>query len=94
MGRYVDHKGNIVDEQDGVDVIGNKQFRFIAYSAYTSLKHGYLGKHNHVKIPHCVECGTRVNFPDDNNPYVGFKYANNYVAFKLRMPISSNSNLF
>ncbi len=77
LGRYVDHKGNIVDEQDGVDIIGNKQLCFIAYSAYTSLKHGYLGKQNRVKIPHCVKCCIHVNFPDDNNAYVGFKHADN-----------------
>ncbi len=77
LGRYVDEKGNIVDEKDGVDIIGNKQLCFIAYSAYTSLKHGYLGKCNRVKVPHCVECSIRVNFPDDNNVYVGFKCANN-----------------
>jgi hypothetical protein len=26
-----------------------------------------------IPLPHCVQCGIRVNFPDD--AYVGFKHA-------------------
>jgi hypothetical protein len=32
--------GNIVDEADGQVRIGNKQLRILAYSAFTSIKHG------------------------------------------------------
>ncbi len=75
MGRYVDEKGNVVDEDDAYDIIGNKQLWFIAYSAYTDMKHGYLGKQKRIKIPYCIECGIRANYPDENNVYVGFKEA-------------------
>jgi len=53
----------------------HKQLRFLAYAAYTSAKHGYLGKRKREPIPHCVECGIRCNYPDDNNCYMGFREA-------------------
>jgi hypothetical protein len=63
-------EANINNEHVGCS---NKQLRFLAYSAYTSAKHGYLGKHKRVWIPHCMECGIRCNYPDENNNYVGFR---------------------
>jgi hypothetical protein len=74
-GKFVDRDGNIVDDADGRVRIGNKQLRFLAYSAFTSMKHGYLGKHNRIPIPKCVESGIRLNYPDNNNEYVGFRSA-------------------
>ena len=38
---------NVAENEAGGHVrIGNKQLRFLAYSMFTSMKHGYLGKHN------------------------------------------------
>jgi hypothetical protein len=75
VGRIVDESGNIVDGHDGGTVVGNKQLRFIAYSVFTSMKHGYLGKRNRVQLPNCVEHGIRDTFPDSNKSYTGFKSA-------------------
>jgi hypothetical protein len=36
------------------------------------MKHGYLGKHNRIPIPKCVESGIRLKYLDTNNTYVGF----------------------
>jgi hypothetical protein len=76
-GRFVDDDGNVMDEfEEGrCDVITNKQLRFLCYSAYSSAKHGYLGKKKCVPIPYCVECGIRLHFPEKNHFYVGFTYA-------------------
>jgi hypothetical protein len=46
----------------GVEIKKKGEKHYIAYSAYTSLKHGYLGKHNRVKVPHCVECRMMASF--------------------------------
>jgi hypothetical protein len=76
IGCYIDADGNIVEgNHDGGSVITNKQLRFLAYSAYTSAKHGYLGKRKRIPIPHCVESGIRRNFPEENGFYIGFKNA-------------------
>jgi hypothetical protein len=76
IGCYIDADGNIVEgNHDGGSVITNKQLRFLAYSAYTSAKHGYLGKCKRIPIPHCVESGIRCNFPEENGFYIGFKNA-------------------
>ncbi len=80
LGCFVDSDGNIIDEEDGCDAITNKQLHFMAYTAYVSLKHGYLEKRNRVRIPHCVECGIRCKYPDDDNFYVGFRYADDSNA--------------
>jgi hypothetical protein len=66
VGRIIDESCNIVDGHDGSTVIGNKQLRFIAYSVFTSMKHGYLGKRNRVQLPICVEHGIHDTFPDSN----------------------------
>jgi len=50
----------------------NKQLRYYCYTAFTSMKHGYLGKKKRIPIPSCVECGIRSKFPDGNDNYVGF----------------------
>jgi hypothetical protein len=74
VGRYVDADGNVLEASDGVHgIIGNKQLRFIAYTAYSFLKHGYLGKKNRMKIPHCVECVIQNKHPGSTSNYVGFK---------------------
>jgi hypothetical protein len=75
VGRMVDECGIVVDGCNSGTVIGNKQLRFVAYSLYTNLKYGYLGKRNRVPIPSCVEQGIRENFPDSNKCYIGFKVA-------------------
>jgi hypothetical protein len=74
-GKFVDRHGNIVDDADGQVRIGNKQLRFMAYSAFTSMKHGYFGKRNRIPIPKCVESGIQLNYPDNNNAHVGFRSA-------------------
>ncbi len=73
-GKFVDRDGNIVDD-DGQARIGNKQLSFVDCSAFTSMKHGYLGKRNRIPIPKCIESGIRLNYPDNNNAYVGFRLA-------------------
>jgi hypothetical protein len=77
VGRLVDKDGNVVEEyEEGItDLITNKQLRFLAYFAYTSLKHGFLGKKKRIPIPHCMECGIRLHFPEKNKCHVGFCYA-------------------
>jgi hypothetical protein len=77
VGRLVDKDGNVIQEyEEGTtDLITNKQLRFLAYSAYTSLKHGFLGKKKRIPIPHCVECGIRLHFPEKSKCYVGFRHA-------------------
>jgi hypothetical protein len=74
VGKFVDGHGNIVDEDDagGHVRIGNKQLRFLAYSMFTSMKHGYLGKHNRKLLPRCVESPIHLKYPDVNNTYLGF----------------------
>jgi hypothetical protein len=57
------------------EVIGNRQLRFVAYSAYSNMKHGYLGKRNRIPLPPCVESGIRNKYPDSTNSYVGFKFS-------------------
>ncbi len=71
----MDEAGNVIDCSDSGDTIGNKQLRFLSYSEYTNMKHGYLGKHNRVPIPNCVVSGIRVSYPDKNNCFVGFRNA-------------------
>jgi hypothetical protein len=39
---------------------------------FTSMKHGYVGKHNRKPLPECVESGIRLKYPYVNNSYVGF----------------------
>jgi hypothetical protein len=76
VGCRVDSDGNVDHENhDGGTVITNKQLRFLAYSAYTSAKHGYLGKRKRIPIPYSVESGIRCNFPEENGFYVGFREA-------------------
>ncbi len=76
VGCCIDSDGNVDHENyDGGTVITNKQLRFLAYSAYTSAKHGYLGKRKRIPIPYCVESGIRCNFPEENGFYVGFREA-------------------
>ncbi len=76
VGCCIDSDGNVDHENyDGGTVITNKQLRFLAYSAYTSAKHGYLGKRKRIPIPYCVESGIRCNFPEENGFYVGFQEA-------------------
>ena len=77
VGRLVDKDGNVIQEykEGTTDLITNKQLRFLAYSAYTSLKHGFLGKKKRIPIPHCVECGIRLHFPEKSKCYVGFRHA-------------------
>jgi hypothetical protein len=77
FGRLVDKDGNVIEEyEEGTtDLITNKQLRFLAYSAYTSLKHGFLGKKKRIPIPHCVECGIHLHFLEKSKCYVGFRHA-------------------
>jgi hypothetical protein len=52
--------------------ITNQQLRYFAYSAFTSAKHGYLGKKNHIPWPLCIQNGIQDKFPEEDNNYVGF----------------------
>jgi hypothetical protein len=74
VGRFIDDDGQIYEEfAEGRNVVTNKNIRCVAYSIFTALKHGVVGRKKRIKLPHCVECGIRTNYPDDNNNYVGFK---------------------
>jgi hypothetical protein len=53
----------------------NKNKRFLSYSGYSALKHGYLGRNNRLKVPHCVETGIQSNYTEDDGTYVGFRPA-------------------
>jgi hypothetical protein len=76
LGYFMDEDGNVVDELTRkASIITNCQLQFLAYSAFTSMKHHYLGKKKCLPLPYCIQCGIRVNFPDDHNYYVGFRYA-------------------
>jgi hypothetical protein len=63
---WTEYCGNVVEEyEEGkTDLITNKQLHFLAYSAYTSLRHGFLGKKKRVPIPHCMKCGLCLPFPE------------------------------
>ncbi len=58
--------------------INNRQVRYLAYSAFTLAKHGYLGKTKRVPLPNCVVHGIRDTFPNESNNYVGFRDAKDY----------------
>jgi hypothetical protein len=53
--------------------LSNKEKRFLAYTAYTMLKYGYLGQNNRRRIPLCVKNGIRLNYSEDSGVYIGFK---------------------
>jgi hypothetical protein len=40
---------------------------------FTALKYGVVGRKKWIKLPHCVECGIRTNFSNNDNNYIGFK---------------------
>jgi len=45
VGYYMNEGGTVVDElTEKSSIITNHQLQFLAYSAFTSMKHGYLGK--------------------------------------------------
>ncbi len=44
-------------------------------NAFTSAKHGNLGKKKRIPLPDCVVSGIRDVYPDVDNEYVGFKPA-------------------
>jgi hypothetical protein len=61
VGNYMNEDGIVVDElTEKSSIITNHQLQFLAYSAFTSMKHGYLGKKKPIPLPHCVQCGIRV----------------------------------
>lgn len=72
-GCSVDGAGNVTDCSDSGDTIGNNQLRFLSYSEYSYMKHGYLRKHNRLPIPNCMVCGIHQSYRDKNNFYVGFR---------------------
>jgi hypothetical protein len=74
VGFYMNEDGNVVHDQvDKATAIKNWQLHFLAYSAFTSAKHGYLGKKNHTSLPLCVQNGIRDQFPDVDKNYVSFR---------------------
>ena len=68
------------------DVLAEKSFddvdethraiRFMCYSTYTRLVHGYLGRNNRKKPPSCVKEHIKNNWPDPNDIYVDFQENN------------------
>jgi hypothetical protein len=64
--------------------LSNKEIRFLCYSGYSAMRHGYLGRHNRRRIPFCVEEGFRFHYPDDNGSYVGFRSAEEVADPKRR----------
>jgi hypothetical protein len=74
VGQFIDDDGQIYEEfAEGRDVVTNKNIHCVAYSIFTALKYGVVGRKKRIKLPHCVECGICTNYPDDDNNYVGFK---------------------
>ena len=42
----------------------HRQLRFLCYTVYTAYKHGYLRKHNRMKLPDCVEYGFKSHYKE------------------------------
>lgn len=52
----------------------NAQLRYTAYHQYTCWAHGFLGRKNRKRIPHCVLKAIRQRFPaDDHAEYTGYE---------------------
>lgn len=76
VGHFTDDKGNVVAEaSENCALVTNRQLRYLAYAAFTSAKHGHLGKKKRIPLPDCVVSGIRDVYPDVDNEYVGFKPA-------------------
>jgi hypothetical protein len=61
----MDVDGNIVAEQlDMATRITNQPLRYLAYSSFTAVKHGYPGKKKRIPFSLCVQTGIQDNFPD------------------------------
>jgi hypothetical protein len=71
-GKMLDGHSNVIDLDEGQGKIGNSQQRFVTHSAFISMKHGYLGKSQHTRLPHCAESGIHCNFPDTSDSSIGF----------------------
>jgi hypothetical protein len=78
VGCFTYDNGNIVDEiLDTCAPITNHQLQYLAYAAFTSVKHGYLGKKKQIPLANCVLNGIWDVYPDVDHLYVGFKHVEN-----------------
>ncbi len=50
----------------------NKQMRFASYRLFCSWIHGPLGAGNRKELPGCIVRMIRVEFPEEENNYVGY----------------------
>lgn len=62
------------DEEDGPDVLTNREIRFRLYRHATAWIHGFLGKGKRIKLPLCVSAEIVDIAPKDaGDSYTGFK---------------------
>ncbi|XP_053575410.1 P2X purinoceptor 7-like [Bombina bombina] len=59
----------------GGQVLTERAYRKIAYRAYSTWIHDYLGPKERKPIPSCMVKSIRLAFPAPDNVYVGFHYA-------------------
>jgi hypothetical protein len=73
MGTEVMAFVNAMDEEDNLK-LSYRQKRFLCYTGYSAYKHGYLGKHNRIKLPSCVEEGIKNHYSEANIfDFTGFR---------------------
>ena len=73
MGTEVMAFVNAMDEADNLN-LSYRQKRFLCYTGYSAYKHGYLGKHNRIKLPSCVEEGIKNHYSEANIfDFTGFR---------------------
>ncbi len=54
VGQYINGDGQLYDEfAEGRDVVTNKNIHCVAYSIFTALKHGVVGRKKRIKLLHC-----------------------------------------
>ena len=50
-------------------------YRLAAYRLFTNWTYNFLGKANRREVPACVVTAIRLQFPEPDNLYTGFKAA-------------------
>ena len=61
-------------EENGLDEasVAKSIARKYCYRIFVTMRHGYLGQGNRVRIPTCVQNGIRRRFPDIDGTYMGY----------------------
>lgn len=54
-------------------------------TAFTTLKHGVLGKRQCIPIPKCEESGIQSKFTDEAFNYTGFQYADDLIIINFML---------